>query len=232
MSLGFLSHDSNDNGLSMTSREFQEKVKQYPKVWIIPEKCEMTLFRLINGCIKLLTVFDLTRSNLESNLTWRSFTYCKFPCACESMEKIESFPNDLSILRLLSLSSLPLTPRPLVCKQSASSMSGLIVGDHHLQMTSSSWLSMDEIQLLCTFFMHNIDGNTGFLHVLSPSITENIHDVVHDVMPVMMEKKENAPKKAKRTYQMHLDAIFKYIESRLNILEHKFLVIKTKQLKD
>jgi hypothetical protein len=32
MSLGFLSYDSNDNGLSMTSQEFQEKVKQYPKV--------------------------------------------------------------------------------------------------------------------------------------------------------------------------------------------------------
>jgi hypothetical protein len=49
-----------------------------------------------------------------------------------------------------------------------------------------------------------------------------IHDV-RDVMPVMMEKKENAPKKVKRTYQTNLDAIFKYIESRLNILEHKFL---------
>jgi hypothetical protein len=32
VSLGFLSHDSNDNGLSMTSQEFQEKVKKHPKV--------------------------------------------------------------------------------------------------------------------------------------------------------------------------------------------------------
>jgi hypothetical protein len=40
VSLGFLSRDSNDNGLSMTSQDFQEKVKQYPKVWITPEKCE------------------------------------------------------------------------------------------------------------------------------------------------------------------------------------------------
>jgi hypothetical protein len=69
MSLGFLSHDSNDNGLSMTSPEFQEKVKLYPKVWITPEKYEMTLFGLINRRIKLLTVFDFTGSNLESNLT-------------------------------------------------------------------------------------------------------------------------------------------------------------------
>jgi hypothetical protein len=58
-------------------------------------------------------------------------------------------------------------------------------------MTSSSWLSTDEIWFLFAFLMHNIDGNTGFLHVLSPSITKNIHDV-HDVMPVMMEKK-NTP---------------------------------------
>jgi hypothetical protein len=103
-------------------------------------------------------------------------------------------------------------------------MSGLIVGDRQVKMTSSSWLSTNEIQfLLFTFLMRNIGGNTHFLHVLSPSITKNIHDV-HDVMPVMMEKKENAPKKAKRTYQTNLDAIFKYIESRLDILEHKFLV--------
>jgi hypothetical protein len=218
VSLGFLSHDLNDNRLSMTSPEFQEKVNQYyPKVWITPENYEMTLFRLIKGRIKLLTVFNLTGSNLESNLTWRSYTYCKFPYACELMEKIESFANDLPILRWLSLSSLPLTPRPLVCKRSASSMSGLIVGDRRVQMTSSSWLSMDEIQFLCAFLMCNIDGYTDFLHVLSWSITKDIHDV-HDVMLVMMEKKENALKKAKRTYQTNLDAIFKYIKSRLNIL--------------
>jgi hypothetical protein len=76
-------------------------------------------------------------------------------------------------------------------------MSGLIVSDRRVQMTSPSWLSMDEIQFLFAFLMRNIDGNTSFLHVLSPSITKNIHDV-HDVMPVMMEKKENAPKNAKK----------------------------------
>jgi hypothetical protein len=43
-------------------------------------------------------------------------------------------------------------------------------------------------------------------------------------MTVMMEKKEDAPENVKRTYQTNLDAIFKYIESRLDILEHKFLV--------
>jgi hypothetical protein len=71
-------------------------------------------------------------------------------------------------------------------------MSGLIVGDRRVKMTSSSWLSTDEIQFLFAFFMRNIDGNTGFLHVLSLSITKSIHDV-HDLMPVMMEKKEDAP---------------------------------------
>jgi hypothetical protein len=40
----------------------------------------------------------------------------------------------------------------------------------------------------------------------------------------MMEKKENPPKKVKRTYHINLEAIFKYIESRLDILECKFLV--------
>jgi hypothetical protein len=141
VSLGFLSHDSNDNGLSMTSQEFQEKVKQHPKVWITPEKCEITLFRLIKGRIKLLTVFDLTGSDLESDPTWKTHTYCKFPYACDSMEKIESFTKDLPILRSLLLSSLPLTPCPLECKPSASSMSGLIVGEHRVKMTTSSWLS-------------------------------------------------------------------------------------------
>jgi hypothetical protein len=90
-------------------------------------------------------------------------------------------------------------------------------------MTSSSWLSTDEIQFLFAFLMCNKDGNTGFLHVLSSSITKNVHDV-HDLMPVMMEKKEDAPENVKRTYQTHLDVIFKYIKSRLDILEHKFLV--------
>jgi hypothetical protein len=71
-------------------------------------------------------------------------------------------------------------------------MSGLIVGDPQVKMTSSSWLSTNEIQFLFAFLVCNIDGNTGFLHVLSPSITKNIHDV-HDVMPVMLEKKENTP---------------------------------------
>jgi hypothetical protein len=102
----------------------------------------MTLFGLINRRIKLLTVFDFTGSNLESNLTWRSDTYCKFPYACESMEKIESFANDLPILRWLSLSSLPLSPRTLVCKQSVSSMSGLIVSDHRVHCKWSSHFEM------------------------------------------------------------------------------------------
>jgi hypothetical protein len=43
-------------------------------------------------------------------------------------------------------------------------------------------------------------------------------------MPVMMEKKENAPEKVKGTYQMNFDANFEYIKSRLDILEHKFLI--------
>jgi hypothetical protein len=102
-------------------------------------------------------------------------------------------------------------------------MSGLIVGDRQVKMASSSWLSTDEIHFLFAFLMCNIDGNTGFLHVLSLSITKNIYDV-HDLMPVMMEKKEDDPVDVKRTYETNLDAIFKYIKSRLDILEHKFLV--------
>jgi hypothetical protein len=43
-------------------------------------------------------------------------------------------------------------------------------------------------------------------------------------MPVMMEKKEDAPQDVKQTYQTNLDVIFKYIESRLDILEHNILV--------
>jgi hypothetical protein len=106
----------------------------------------------MKGRIKLLTVFDLTGSNLESDPTWKTYTYCKFPYACDSMEKIESFANDLPILRLLLLSLLPLTCHLLECKQSApSSMSGLIVVDRSVKMTSSSWLSTDEIQFLLLF---------------------------------------------------------------------------------
>jgi hypothetical protein len=207
----------------MTSEEFQEIVKKHPKVWITPEKSEMTLFRLIKGHIKLLPVFDLTSSNVESDPTWKTYTYCTFPYGCDSMKKIELFAKDLPVLKWFLLSSLPLTDRSLEWKPSASSMSGLIVGEHRVKMTSSSWLSTDDIQFLFAFLMCNIDGNTGFLHVLSSSITKNIHDV-HDLMPVMIEMKENAPKDVKQRYQANLDVIFKYIESRLNILEHKFLV--------
>jgi hypothetical protein len=43
-------------------------------------------------------------------------------------------------------------------------------------------------------------------------------------MPVMIKMKDNAPKDVKGSYWANLDFIFKYIESRLDILEHKFLV--------
>ena len=81
------------------------------------------------------------------------------------------------------------------------------MGDRRVKMSSSSWLSTDEIQFLFAFLMRNIDSNTGFLHVLSLSITKNIF-YVHDCMPVMMEKKEDAPQDVKRTYQTNLYAIF------------------------
>jgi hypothetical protein len=89
-------------------------------------------------------------------------------------------------------------------------------------MTSSSLLSTtNEIQFLFAFLMHNIDGNTGFLHVLSLSITKNIYDV-HDLMPVMMEKKEDAPKNVKRTYQTNLDAILSTLNQGLTYWNTSF----------
>jgi hypothetical protein len=154
LSLGFLAYDANDNGLSLTSDEFKEKVTQYPKVWIPPERDKMTLFRLLHGRIKLLTVLDLTgASDSELMPTWKSYTYCKFPYPCDSMKKIESFVDDLPILKWLSISALPLTHRPLSWMRSASVMSGLIVGDRRVQMTWTSWLSTDEMQFLCAFLM-------------------------------------------------------------------------------
>jgi hypothetical protein len=151
---------------------------------------------LLHGRIKLLTVVDLTgSSDSESNPTWKSYTYCKFLYPCDSMKKIESYADDLLILRWLPLSALPLTHRSLVCMRSASVMSGLIVGKCRVEMTSTSWLSTDEIQFLCAFLMRNKEGNTGFLHVLGPSITNNIFNLFQ-IFPII--QKNNATKTGKK----------------------------------
>jgi hypothetical protein len=145
--LGFIPHDDDENGLSITGNDFQLQVKKCPLLWIPPTSTKMTLFRLHHGRIKLRTVVDLSglSDNEVQTPNWKSYTYCKFPYSSDSMKKVESYVSDLPILRALSLSSLPLTDRPLVCVRSLGSMLGLILGKSRVEMTPTSWLTTDEM---------------------------------------------------------------------------------------
>ena len=44
LKLGFISHYQEDNGLSLTSRQFQKKIIKFPFAWVPPENQKMTLF--------------------------------------------------------------------------------------------------------------------------------------------------------------------------------------------
>jgi hypothetical protein len=100
-------------------------------------------------------------------------------------------------------------------------MSGQINGERRTIMNSTSWLSMDEIQFLLAFLLRNPHENMGVFHVLGPMITHKVA-LVCDVMPAIHS--ENATVEQQGTYSFNMQGIQAYIDSRLDILQHKFLV--------
>jgi hypothetical protein len=157
--------------------------------------------------------------------TWKSYHYSKFPWPAQSMKEIEAYLDIRPILGWLSGERLPLTDRPLPIGESGtlSTMSGTIVGDGRLMLHSSSWLSTDDIQFLFAFLLRNPVNNPGFVHVIGPAITHQVA-MVQSVIYEISQVKENASMQAKNCYLSNIERLHRYIDSRLDILEHKFLV--------
>jgi hypothetical protein len=88
-------------------------------------------------------------------------------------------------------------------------------------MNSTSWLKTDEVQFLFAFLLRNQDKTSGVFHVLGPWITHRVA-LGHEVMPAILHDK--ATDTEHRQYLSNLEDIQKYIDTRLDIFEHKFLV--------
>jgi hypothetical protein len=101
LKLRFISHDLEDNGLCLTSKEIQKKVINFLFAWVSSTK--MTLFKLTSGQLILpakLDVVDLmTTSDLVSRTSWKGYVYAQFPFYSPSMKRIESYLDICPILR-------------------------------------------------------------------------------------------------------------------------------------
>jgi hypothetical protein len=104
-------------------------------------------------------------------------------------------------------------------------MSGSVLGIRRKSMDSQSWLSTDEIQFLFAFLLRNEASNTSF-HVVGPDITNKVAIVQEALSKIL---KETASDEDHRAYDYNLECIQKYIDSKLDILEHKFLVFLCNQ---
>jgi Ulp1 protease family, C-terminal catalytic domain len=87
-------------------------------------------------------------------------------------------------------------------------------------MNDHSWLRTDEIQFICALLLCNHESNRLF-HVLGPMIT---HQISIFYKSFQRAKEGTQTEKQKREYENNMDGILKYIDSRLDILQHKFLV--------
>ena len=171
LKLGFICHDLEDNGLSLTSEEFKKTVIDFPSAWVLPENQKMALFKLMHGRLTLsetaLDVIDLTTtSELASPNSWKEYVYAKFPLVLPSMMRIESYVDICPVLKWLSTERLPETDRPFVPTRSLSTTSGKILGHARAWFESDTWLKTDDIQFLVAFLMRNKLSNNGFVHVL------------------------------------------------------------------
>jgi hypothetical protein len=136
------------------------------------------------------------------------------------MEKIESFLKNHPILSWLSGEELPKTDRPLIFSRSLSKMSGSVLGIRWKALDSQSWLSTDEIQFLFAFFLRNQEGNQ-FFHVLGPAITNKVA-IVQEAMTKILE--DTATAEDHQAYEYNIEGIQDYMDSKLDLFEHKFLV--------
>jgi hypothetical protein len=109
MSLGFISQNCGDNGLSHTSPHFQKEVVKHKYLWVPAEKETMSFFQLFKGRLNLKHVVcehDLLDSDEYRADEWRLYGYALFPWST-SMDRIEGYLDSRPILRWLSGEPLP-----------------------------------------------------------------------------------------------------------------------------
>jgi hypothetical protein len=131
LKLGFSCHNEfEDNGLSQTSKGFQEAVQKFPELWVPAQTESMSFFRLCQGRLNLSpNMVDLTESNSDTEISWSAYVYAKFPWPCPSMKRIEGYLDTCPILSWLSGEPLPKTERQLNTTRSLSTMTGLVQGE-------------------------------------------------------------------------------------------------------
>ena len=224
--LGFVRVDDSDNGLTQTSPGFREVVKKTPKAWVPATTQAMSLFQLHEGRLQLPhTAIDLTASNGGSPLVtdWHTYQYAQFPWRFESMKKIEACLRTRSILKLLSGESLPGADRPLSVLNSVSRMSATILGQRRVLLSNSNeWLSTQDIQFLFAFLMRNTMSRSGSVHVLGPGITQHISMLMEECMEGVVSG--DPTPEVKLCYDTNFACVQRYLDSRLDIMQHKFLV--------
>jgi hypothetical protein len=185
----------------------------------------MSFLKLSQGRLKLaVATIDLTESDPNLGVvTWKQYRYAIFPWHFPSMKRVEGYLDSRPILRGLSGGPLPITDRPFRPQKSLSRLSGLINGERRGLLNSTSWLATDEIQFLLAFLMRNPESITGWFHVLGPSIL----DTLSTIYKIHQQVKRNdgvIPPKVLRKYNYNFEKVRDYIDARLDILEHKFIV--------
>jgi hypothetical protein len=83
-------------------------------------------------------------------------------------------------------------------------------------------ISTDEIDFLIAFLLHNQDASTCF-HIRGPAIMDKVHTAYKVMEKAVKENRKNAEAEMKQLNEMIWD-IRLYIDTRLDILENKFLV--------
>jgi hypothetical protein len=221
LKVGFICHKGlPDNGLSRTSKGFQDAVKKFPAIWVHAKEQHMSFFCLCQGRLKLLLLKNLPQVDDHSTKTWKDYQYARFPWQHPSLRRIEQYFDNRPIFQCLSGDPLPLTDRPFIATRSPSKIAGTIEGEQRTGMNDHSWLRTDEIQFICALLLRNHESNRLF-HVLGPTITHQISILYKSFQRA---KEGTQTEKEKREYENNMDVILKYIDSRLDILQHKFLV--------
>ena len=134
--------------------------------------------------------------------------------------RIEGYFTPYPIFHGLSGKPLPMTDHPLVVTRSVSNMSGQISGLLHKKMNSRSWIVTDEVQFILSLLLRNDESNRS-LHILGPHICNVIGDIYNVFAPVW---DETATPEQTLQYNGHMKRMMEYLDTRLDVLEHKFLV--------
>ena len=146
--------------------------------------------------------------------------YARFPCSHLSMMKIEGYFNSYPTFWCLSGNPLSLTDRPLLDTRSVSKMSGMINREIREKLDTRSWLVTGEIEFILSLFLRNHESNRS-MHILSPHICNVVGDV-YNLFSTVWD--QTGTQEQIMQYNLNLRRMYEYIDTRLDILEHKILV--------